>query len=275
MIDLANISLQFGGNYLFENVNFKINSGDKISLVGANGTGKSSLLKIINGKLQPESGKIFKQKNISIGYLPQENVTHKNKSLLDEALSALTNLIKLRDKESEITNRLGQDIPEEEKIDLVNQLGEVHHKLEELDSYTAESKVKKILLGLGFNEEDFIRSTNEFSGGWQMRIALAKILISQNDLLLMDEPTNHLDIDSLEWLINFLKNYQGALLVVSHDKHFINEITNKTLEIYLNKFYKFNGDYDAYLKYKEERDKLAENQFIQQQKKDKRNRKIY
>ena len=267
MIDLANISLQFGGNYLFENVSFRINSGDKISLVGANGTGKSSLLKIINGDLQTESGKVLKQKNISIGYLPQENVTHKNKSLLEEALSALSDLVKLREKEKEITSRLGQIVLEDEKIDLVNQLGEVHHKLEEMDSYTAESKIKKILLGLGFAEEDFDRSTNEFSGGWQMRIALAKILISQNDLLLMDEPTNHLDIDSLEWLINYLKSYQGALLIVSHDKHFINEITSKTLEIYLNKFYKFNGDYDAYLKYKEERDKLAETQFIQQQKK--------
>lgn len=267
MIDLVNISLQFGGNYLFENVSFKINSGDKISLVGANGTGKTSLLKIINGDLQPESGKVFKQKNISIGFLPQENVTHKDKSLLSEALSALTDLVKLREKELEITQRLGQIISEEEKIDLINQLGEVHHKLEELDTYTAESKIKKILLGLGFSEEDFDRSTNEFSGGWQMRIALAKILISQNDIILMDEPTNHLDINSLEWLINYLKSYQGALLVVSHDKHFINEITNKTWEIYLDKFYKFNGDYDAYLKYKEERDKLAEIQFIQQQKK--------
>ena len=146
MIDLANISLQFGGNYLFENVSFKINSGDKISLVGANGTGKSSLLKIINGDLQPESGKVFKQKNISTGYLPQENVTHKNKPLLEEALSALSNLVKLREKEEEITNRLGQVISEDEKIDLVNQLGEIHHKLEEMDSYTAESKIKKIPL---------------------------------------------------------------------------------------------------------------------------------
>ena len=274
MIDLTNISLQFGGNYLFENVSFKINSGDKISLVGANGTGKSSLLKIINGDLLPESGKVFKQKNISIGYLPQENITHKDKSLLEEALSALSNILKLREKEEEITSRLGEAVSEDEKVDLISQLGEVHHKLEEMDSYTAESKIKKILLGLGFTQEDFDRSTNEFSGGWQMRIALAKILISQNDLLLMDEPTNHLDIGSLEWLINYLKSYQGALLIVSHDKHFINEITNKTLEIYLNKFYKFNGDYDAYLRYKEERNKLAEIQFIQQQKKIKETEKF-
>ena len=274
MIDLSNISLQFGGNYLFENINFKINSGDKISLVGANGTGKSSLLKIIYGTLHPESGKVFKQKNINIGYLPQENVTHKDKSLLQEALSALSGIVELRNKESEITFLLGQNPDEDSRMDLINQLGEVHHKLEELDSYTAESKVKKILLGLGFTEYDFERMTNEFSGGWQMRIALAKILISQNDLLLMDEPTNHLDIDSLEWLIDFLKNYQGALLIVSHDKHFINEVTNKTLEIYLNKFFRYNGNYDAYLKYKEERDKLVENQFIQQQKKIKETEKF-
>ena len=274
MIDLSNISLQFGGKYLFQNVNFKINSGDKISLVGANGTGKSSLLKIINGSLQPESGKIFKQKNITVGYLPQENVTHRGKTLLNEALSALDDIVELRKKESEITNALENNISEEERTDLVNQLGEVHLRLEELDSYSAESKVKKILLGLGFSEDEFERLTDEFSGGWQMRIALSKILISQNDLLLMDEPTNHLDIDSLEWLINFLKNYHGALLIVSHDKHFINEITNKTLEIYLNKFFKFSGNYDAYLKYKEERDQLVENQFIQQQKKIKETEKF-
>src|SRR5690554_92823 len=219
MIDLSSISLQFGGKYLFDNVSFRINSGDKISLVGANGTGKSSLLKIITGELQPESGKVLKQKRISIGYLPQENVTHHGKTLLDEAKSALTDIISMQKKEHEITNRLNDDsLTEDERSDLVNQLGEVHHRLEELDSYSAESKIEKILLGLGFTEEDFNRMTNEFSGGWQMRIALAKILISQNDLLLMDEPTNHLDIDSLEWLISFLKNYKGALLIVSHDK---------------------------------------------------------
>jgi ATP-binding cassette subfamily F protein 3 len=267
MVDLSNISLQFGGKYLFQNVNFRINSGDKISLVGANGSGKSSLLKMINGDLQPESGLINKQKNISIGYLPQENIIHKNKTLIYEALSALTNIIGLREKEIELTYNLNKEMPDEEKIDLVNQLGEVHYKLDELGSYAADSKVKKILMGLGFNQEDFEKQTDEFSGGLQMRIALAKILISQNDLILLDEPTNHLDIDSLEWLINFLKNYHGALLVVSHDKYFINEVTNKTLEIYLNKFYRYNGNYDAYLKYKEERDTLTETQFIQQQKK--------
>ena len=268
MIDLSNISLQFNGKYLFQNINYKINSGDKISLVGANGSGKTSLLKIIADELQPESGKVIKQKGINIGYLPQENVTHSGKTLIEEASSALTTIISLQEKEIKLTNELSNiNLNEDEKLDLVNQLGEVHHRLEELDSYSTASRIEKILLGLGFEESDFKRLTDEFSGGWQMRIALAKILISQNDLLLMDEPTNHLDLDSLEWLTGFLKSYSGALLIVSHDKRFINSVTKKTLEIYLSKFNTFNGDYDAYLEYKDERDRLSINQYLQQQKK--------
>ena len=268
MLDLTNISLQFGGKYLFKDVNLKINSGDKISLVGANGTGKSSLLKIINGDLQPEAGKIQRQKRMTTGYLPQENITHSGSTLLEEAKSALTDIVSLQEKEEELTDKLSiTDISEEERNDLVHQLGEVHMRLEELDSYSAESRVEKILTGLGFEEKDFPRLTDEFSGGWQMRIALAKILIQQNDLLLMDEPTNHLDLDSLEWLIGFLRSYKGALLIVSHDKHFINQVTGRTLEIYLGRFNTFNGNYDDYLNYKEERDKLTENQFTLQQKK--------
>lgn len=268
MLDLINISLQFGGKYLFKDVNLKINSGDKISLVGPNGTGKSSLLKIINGELQPESGRIRIQKRTSIGHLPQENVTHSGSTLLDEAKSALTDIVELQGKEKELTDKLSDpEIDDETRHDFVNQLGEVHYRLEELDSYSVKSKVEKILIGLGFEEKDFPRLTDEFSGGWQMRIALAKILIKQNDILLLDEPTNHLDLDSLEWLIGFLKSYKGALVIVSHDKHFINQVTNRTLEIYLGRFNTFNGNYDDYLRFKDERDKQAENLFVIQQKK--------
>jgi ATP-binding cassette subfamily F protein 3 len=268
MIDLSNISLQFNGKYLYKNINYKINAGDRISLVGANGTGKSSLLKILSGDLQPESGTVFKQKNINIGFLPQENIVQKEGKLLSEATKALTDIVALREKEKELSDKLSQaTLPEEEQEDYINQLGEIHHRLEDLDSYSADARVQKVLTGLGFSENDFYRSISEFSGGWQMRIALAKILISQNDILLLDEPTNHLDIDSLDWLINFLKNYRGALLIVSHDKHFIDEITNKTLEIYLGKFNTFNGNYAEYLRYKEERDKLLTDQYEQQQKK--------
>lgn len=275
MIDLSNISLQFNGKYLFRDVNYRISSGDKISLVGANGTGKSSLLKIISGAFQPESGEVLKQKRISIGYLPQDNVTHHGKTLLDEASSAFTDIIALRKKEIFLSDSLSDpNLTDEEKDDLVNQLGEVHHMLEGLDSYSAESKVEKILLGLGFEERDLSRLTDEFSGGWQMRIALAKILICQNDLLLLDEPTNHLDIDSLDWLIDFLKSYKGALLIVSHDKNFINQVTNRTLEIFLGKFYTYKGDYDSYLKFKAERDVLTAQQFETQQKKIKETQKF-
>lgn len=254
MITLSNLSLQFGGKYLFKDVNLRINSGDKYSLVGANGTGKSSLLKILSGELQPESGTIHKQKNISIGYLPQDHVTHAGRTLLDEASSALTDIKHLQQKEEIITNSLNKSVSEEERDDLVHQLGEIHHRLEELDSYSATSKVEKILTGLGFEENDFNRMTEEFSGGWQMRIALAKILISQNDVLLMDEPTNHLDIDSLSWLIYFLQSFEGALIIVSHDRNFINSVTDKTIELYLNKLSIFKGNFDAYLKFKDQRD---------------------
>lgn len=268
MIDLINISLQFNGNYLFNEVNYKISSGDRISLVGANGTGKSSLLKIILGELLPEDGIVQRQKNISIGYLPQELVYHSEKTLLEEALSALTDIIELQSKEKEVQKKLEENnLDEVSRNDLINQLGEIHHKLFDMDSYSASSRVEKILLGLGFSEEDFDKPTNIFSGGWQMRIALAKILIAQNDILLLDEPTNHLDLDSLNWLINFLKAYQGALVVVSHDKNFVNQVTDRTLEIFLGKFYSFKGDYESYLKYKAERDAQLFHQFEIQQKK--------
>ena len=275
MIDVTDISLQFGGKYLFNNVSFKINSGDKAALVGVNGSGKSSLLNIIYGKLQPEKGSVRKQKRTSIGYLPQENVIHVGKSLIKEASSALSDISELKIKEEELIDELSKpDLLPESQEDLVNNLGEVHRRLEELDSYSANSKVEKILVGLGFEEKDFYCSTDEFSGGWQMRIALAKILISQNDLLLLDEPSNHLDLDSLEWLIGFLNVYNGALIIVSHDIHFIMETTSKTYELFNNKFSIFSGNYNSYLQYKEERDQQLIHRYELQQKKIKETKKF-
>jgi len=268
MIDISEISLQFGGKYLFQNASFKINSGDKAALVGANGSGKSSLLKILCDQLQPEKGTISKQKRTTIGYLPQDHVIHSGKTLIEEASSALSDITSLQIKERELTEALsGENIFPDEQQDLINNLGEVHQRLEELDSYSSSSNVEKILAGLGFEESDFDRLTDEFSGGWQMRIALAKILISQNDMLLLDEPTNHLDIDSLEWLITFLKGYKGAMIIVSHDKHFIMQTTSKTYEIFNNTFTIFSGNYNAYLKYKDERDEQLIHKYELQQKK--------
>jgi ATP-binding cassette subfamily F protein 3 len=268
MIDLINVSVQFGGKYLFKDFSFKIHSNDRICLVGANGSGKSTLLKVISGEVNPESGEIHKQKRITIGYLPQDNVVHKGKTLIEEANSALTDITSLKEKESEILAQLEQsELEAEVREELIYQLGDVHNRLEDLDYYSSSSRVEKILKGLGFSEEDFGRMTDTFSLGWQMRIALSKILISQNDILLMDEPTNHLDLDSLQWLISFLNNTKCALIIVSHDKHFVNAVTDKTLEIFLNKISTFKGNYDSYLQYKDERNLLLENQFELQQKK--------
>jgi ATP-binding cassette, subfamily F, member 3 len=268
MIDFSNISLQFTGEYLFQNVNLKINSGDKICLVGSNGTGKSSLLKMLTGELEPESGSINKQKNLTVGYLPQDQVVHKGKTLIDEVFTALSDIKYLHQKEKEILSQLEvSSLVDEEKEDLVNQLGEVHQRLEELESYSAEYKIEKILTGLGFAEKDFRRLTDEFSGGWQMRIAMAKLLIAQNDLLLFDEPTNHLDLDSLQWLIGYIQGFKGSMIIVSHDKNFVNLTTNRTWEIFLRKINPYNGKLNDYLKYKEERDQLLINQRENQQKK--------
>jgi ATP-binding cassette, subfamily F, member 3 len=268
MIDLSNISLQFTGEYLFQNVNLKISSGDKICLVGSNGTGKTSLLKMLVGQIQPESGSINKQKNIAIGYLPQDQVIHRGKTLIDEVFTALSDIKYLHQKENEILTQLeSTSLSNEEKEDLVNQLGEVHQRLEELESYNAEYKIEKILTGLGFAEKDFRRLTDEFSGGWQMRIAMAKLLIGQNDLLLFDEPTNHLDLDSLQWLIGYIQGFKGSMIIVSHDKNFVNLTTNRTWEIFLRKINPYNGKLNDYLKYKEERDQMLINQRENQQKK--------
>ncbi len=275
MIDLLNISVQFGGKYLFKDFDCQIHSNDRICLVGANGSGKSTLLKIISGEIIPESGEIHKQKRISIGYLPQDNVVHKGKTLIEEAHSALTDITELKEKESSILEQINsQDLSDEDREELVYQLGDVHNRLEELDYYSSTSRVEKILIGLGFSEEDFNKKTDTFSLGWQMRIALSKILISQNDILLLDEPTNHLDLDSLQWLISFLNSSKCALVIVSHDKYFVNSVTNRTLEIFLNKITNFKGNYDAYLRFKEERNQLLENQFEQQQKKIKETEKF-
>ena len=268
MIDIINVSVQFRGNYLFKDFTFKIHSNDHICLVGANGSGKSTLLKVITGEILPESGTIQRQKRISIGYLPQDNVIHKGKTLIDEANSALTDITLLKEKEALILSQINlNNLVDEDREELVIQLGEIHHRLEELDYYSSSARVEKILKGLGFTENDFEKMTDTFSLGWQMRIALSKILISQNDIILMDEPTNHLDLDSLQWLINFLKNARCALIIVSHDKYFVNTVTDKTLEIFQNKISSFKGNFDAYLDFKVERDELLESQYEQQQKK--------
>ncbi len=268
MIDIVDLSLQFSGEYLYKNVNLKINSGDKIALVGSNGSGKSSLFKMLIGQLQPESGKIIKQKKLTIGYLPQDIIYHTGKLLLDEVRSAAEDIIGLQEKEKEILEELeAVDTNDERHNELIYQLGSVHHRLEDLDSYKLDMKISVILRGLGFSDEDFEKKSDEFSGGWQMRIALAKILLAYPDIILLDEPTNHLDIDSQKWLTAYLKDYRGSILVISHDKYFVNQITNRTLEIFLGTVSFYKGKYDDYLEYKKNRVVELEHRVLLQQKK--------
>ncbi|NOX64245.1 MAG: ABC-F family ATP-binding cassette domain-containing protein [Chlorobi bacterium] len=268
MIDLIDVSIQFTGKPLFEAANIKINKADRIALVGANGTGKSTILKMIAGLEESSSGKILKQKNISIGYLPQEHLIDSNLSVFDEVKSSIKVITEIETKEKEIHIQLeDKSLSEEEHDTLLHKLGDLEHIKYKVDYYSIDSNIKKVLVGLGFSEENFVQQINTFSGGWQMRIELAKILLGGNDIILLDEPTNHLDIDSLQWLINFLTNFKGALLLVSHDRFFINKLTTRTLEIFNRKLTLFNGNYDAYLRFKEERDKQLINDFTNQERK--------
>jgi ATP-binding cassette, subfamily F, member 3 len=256
MIDIRNLSVQFTGENLFEDVNLRISRHDKIALVGSNGTGKSTFLKMLYGLELPESGEIKKQKGIHLGYLPQDIIAFKGQSLFNEIKSSLPDITSLDQREKEILDDLtSANLSEEDRQEILEELGEIHHRKDQIDFYSADSRIEKIILGLGFAEKDFFRRTEEFSGGWQMRIQMAKILLSENDLLIMDEPTNHLDIDTLGWLIEYLQNSEVALIIVSHDRHFINNVTAKTLEIYDHQINFYSGNYLQYLNYKDEREK--------------------
>ncbi|PKL82825.1 MAG: ABC transporter ATP-binding protein [Ignavibacteriae bacterium HGW-Ignavibacteriae-3] len=255
MIEIKNLSIQFTGENLFENVNLRIGKHDKIALVGSNGTGKSTLLKLLCGIEKAESGEIRIQKGIRIGYLQQDLISSKGQTLFAEVKSSLPNLKSLDEREMEILDGLNApSLSDEDREELLEELGEIHHKKEEIDFYSADSRIEKVLEGLGFRKKDFTRSTAEFSGGWQMRIQLAQILLAENDLILLDEPTNHLDLDTLTWLEDFLYSFKGSLIIVSHDRHFINSITTKTLEVFDRQIGFFPGNYSAYLKFKDERD---------------------
>ncbi len=255
MISVQNLSMQYGGKSLFENAGFKIEKSDRFALVGSNGAGKSTLLKILAGLEEPESGSLNYAKGIQIGYLPQEFYSLRGKSVFDEVKSALTEHNALETEEAEIHGLLeNSTLDSDEHNRLLLRFGEIQDAKEKLNFYEADSGIEKILTGLGFREADFRKPTETFSGGWQMRIHLAKILIRETDLIMLDEPTNHLDLYSLRWLVKFLESYKGAILIVSHDKYFINRITSKTMEIANKKITIFNGKFEAYLKYKAQRE---------------------
>ncbi|HMS66067.1 MAG TPA: ABC-F family ATP-binding cassette domain-containing protein [Ignavibacteria bacterium] len=267
MIALNNISMRFGSKVLFDEVTIRVAGKDRVSLVGSNGAGKSTMLKVFAGLIKPDEGEVAISKHTTVGYLPQEGIEYTGKSLYDEVYSSAGDINAIQDEMNEIEKEMEEsdDTMSDEFMDLINEYGELQERFQILDGFKIKSKIEKILIGLGFFEKDFDRDTSEFSGGWQMRISLAKLLLSNPSILLLDEPTNHLDIESLIWVENYLKGYQGAIILVSHDKSFLDNITDKTVEISLGNVTEYSGNYSFYKKEREVRKALIENQFNNQQ----------
>lgn len=268
MISVENLKVEFGVKPLFQNANFVINDHDKVALVGKNGAGKSTLLKILCGQKQPTEGKISNSSGMTIGYLPQVMILQDDTTVIDEAKKAFSNVIKMKEKidamNKELTERT--DYESESYIALVDKYTQEHDRYLMLGGKNYEAEIEKVLIGLGFYRSDFERPTSEFSGGWRMRIELAKILLSKPDCLLLDEPTNHLDIESIQWLERFLQQSTKALVLVSHDKAFINNVTNRTLEISCGKIIDYKVKYDEYIKLRAERREQQMRAYENQQK---------
>jgi ATP-binding cassette, subfamily F, member 3 len=269
MLNIHNLSVSFGGTYLFEEVTFRLGSGDRVGLVGKNGAGKSTMLKILAGDVKPDSGSIATEKEVKIGFLRQDIDFVKGRTVLEEAYQAFEEIKRAELKIDDINHQLATrtDYESESYSELIEQLSDVQHHYEILGGYNYVGDTEKILLGLGFKREEFNNQTDTFSGGWRMRIELAKLLLQSNDILLLDEPTNHLDIESIIWLESFLKSFPGVVVIVSHDKMFLDNVTNRTIEISLGKAYDFNKPYSQYLVLREEiREKQLATQKNQQKK---------
>lgn len=269
MLNIHNLSISFGGTYLFEEVTFRLGAGDRVGLVGKNGAGKSTMLKMLAGDFKPDSGTIATEKEVRIGFLRQDIDFVKGRTVLEEAYQAFAEIKEAEFKIDEINHQLASrtDYESAGYSELIEKLSDVQHHYEILGGYSYVGDTEKILLGLGFKREDFNNQTDTFSGGWRMRIELAKLLLQSNDILLLDEPTNHLDIESIIWLESFLKSFPGVVVIVSHDKMFLDNVTNRTIEISLGKAYDFNKPYSQYLILREEiREKQLATQKNQQKK---------
>ena len=254
MLNIHNLSVSFSGEYLFENVTFRIGAGDRVGLVGKNGAGKSTMLKLLSGDLEPDTGSMAVEKDLRIGFLRQDIDFIPGRTVLDEAYQAFVEIKKVEADLEKVNIELNErtDYESESYSELIEKLSDLTHRFEIIGGYNYVGNTERILLGLGFKREDFNNQTDTFSGGWRMRIELAKLLLQDNDLLLLDEPTNHLDIESIIWLEQFLKSYAGAVVIISHDKMFLDNVTNRTIEISLGKIYDFNKPYSQYLVLREE-----------------------
>lgn len=255
MLAIQDISVQFGGRVLFYEMNFMVNKGDRIGLVGKNGAGKSTLLKIIHSNSGFDSGSVNLQKEMKVGYLSQDIDFVKGNTVIEETEKAFERIKHLQAELNSLQEELVKrtDYESESYLELINTSSEYEHELNLIGGYTFHSHIERVLYGLGFKSEDLNKLTDTFSGGWRMRIELAKVLLSNPDVLLLDEPTNHLDIESIVWLENFLKSYSGAVILVSHDRTFLDQVTNRTIEIANSKVYDYKASYTKYLDLRKER----------------------
>jgi ATP-binding cassette, subfamily F, member 3 len=247
MLQLINLSLSFGGQELFRGLNWHLRKGDRVGLVGPNGAGKTTLFRLITSQIEPDAGTVQRGRAITIGYLPQEGIAVAGRSLFAEARSALPQLTDIQDELSVIHAALERDgVAGEEHDELLARYGDLQHRFEELGGFRADAEVATVLTGLGFREDQFDRRTETFSGGWQMRIALAKLLLQQPDILLLDEPTNHLDLDSLLWLEGYLKAYRGSIVIISHDREFLDRMVLRIAVLHRCTLSEYVGNYSAF-----------------------------
>lgn len=255
MITVNDISVQFGGTTLFSDVSFAINENDKIALMGKNGAGKSTLLKIIAGQSKPSTGNISAPKEAVIAYLPQHLLTKDDSTVMEETSKAFGEIFKMKAEIDHLNEQLTvrTDYESDDYMKLIERVSDLSEKFYAIEEVNYEAEVEKILIGLGFEREDFTRQTSEFSGGWRMRIELAKILLQKPDLILLDEPTNHMDIESIQWLEDFLINSAKAVVVISHDRAFVDNITNRTIEVTMGRIYDYKAKYSHYLELRKDR----------------------
>lgn len=268
MVSINNLSVEFSAKALFDNISYVINRKDKIALVGKNGAGKSTMLKIIAGLQKPTSGNVAVQQGISIGYLPQQMEISDSSTVMEEVRKAFSHIDEMHDRLEKMTHELQSrnDYESPEYADLIESMTSLSELIAMEESENSEAEMEKTLIGLGFRREDFFRPTSEFSGGWRMRIELAKILLQRPDVLLLDEPTNHLDIESIQWLEQFLIQKANAVVLVSHDRAFIDNVTNRTIEISLGKIYDYSVNYSKFVTLRQERIEQQTRAYLNQQK---------
>jgi ATP-binding cassette subfamily F protein 3 len=268
MITVNDIAVEFGGTTLFSEVTFAINETDKIALMGKNGAGKSTLLKIVAGANKPTRGSISAPGDAVVAYLPQHLLTEDNCTVMEETSKAFADVLNMKKEIDAINEQLTirTDYESDDYMKLIEKVSELSEKYYSIEEVNYEAEVEKILKGLGFEREDFNRLTKEFSGGWRMRIELAKILLTKPDLILLDEPTNHLDMDSIEWLEDFLINQAKAVMVISHDRAFVDNITNRTIEVTMGRIYDYKAKYSHYLELRKDRRVHQQKAYDEQQK---------